>query len=98
MWRLDLNDQRIEAIPIDQIPTLNNDHVFDPNSEAIYLSANDGHIYRADLKGGDATRITSEDGTFHFLHGVSPDGDLLAYVSIADPNFSAPGRLMTMPA
>src|SRR6478736_5171459 len=69
----------------------------------VYLSANDGHIYRADLAGGPATLITAEDGFFHFLHGVSPDGERLAYVGIkasdfTRPNFTQPGRLLTLPA
>jgi TolB protein len=64
----------------------------------IYLSANDGHIYRVKLRGGEASRITSEDGYFHFLHGVSPDGQELAYVAIENSDFSTPGQVMTMPA
>jgi Tol biopolymer transport system component len=51
----------------------------------------DGHIYRAHLAGGDAVRVTPDDGTWHFLHGVSPDGRRLAYVHLDD--FSRPDRL-----
>ena len=97
LWTLDLGSGSLNRLPIAGLPDLNNDHVLGPGAR-IYLSANDGHIYRADLAGGPATRITTEDGFFHFLHGVSPDGQQLAYVGIEDGNFSAPGRIMTMPA
>ena len=79
-------------------PDLNNDHVLDPDGEHIFLSANDDHIYRAALAGGQAARITKDDGSFNFLHGVSPDGQELAYVSIEAGDFTRPGRLMTIPA
>jgi TolB protein len=98
LWRLDLAGHSIEQVPVAGIPDLNNDHVLDPNGQQIYLSANDGHIYRADLRSGEATRITADDGWFHFLHGVSPDGSELAYVGIEAGDFNRPGQLMTMPA
>lgn len=97
LWRLDLGTGSLDEVPISGIPDLNNDHVLGPGG-LIYLSANDGHIYRADLAGGPATRITAEDGFFHFLHGVSPDGQELAYVGIETGDFTMPGRAMTMPA
>jgi Tol biopolymer transport system component len=78
------------------VPDLNNDHVLAPDGAGIYLSANDGHIYQAALGGGPAQRITDDDGTFHFLHGVSPDGRELAYVGIEAGDFTQPGRLMTI--
>lgn len=98
LWRLDLSRGGIEKIAIAGIPDLNNDHVLAPDGKHIYLSANDGHIYRADLGGGKATKITDDDGFFHFLHGVSPDGQELAYVGIEAGDFTQPGRLMTIPA
>jgi hypothetical protein len=54
--------------------------VIAPDGEHIYLSANDGHVYRAPLAGGRAGRITNTDRPerMHYLHGVSPDGELLA--------------------
>ena len=98
MWRLDVGSRALSQVPLTGIPDLNNDHVLAPDGTGIYLSANDGHIYRAGLAGGPATRITAEDGSFHFLHGVSPDGDELAYVGIEAGDFTQPGRLMTIPA
>jgi Tol biopolymer transport system component len=102
LWRLELATGSLGEVPISGLPDLNNDHVLGPGG-LVYLSANDGHIYRADLAGGPATLITAEDGFFHFLHGVSPDGERLAYVGIkagdfTRPNFTQPGRLLTLPA
>ncbi|MEZ2392036.1 TolB family protein [bacterium RCC_150] len=98
LWKLDLEDRTITQVPITGVSDLNNDHVLAPDGTGIYLSANDGHIYKAELRGGEAERLTNQDGTFHFLHGVSPDGLELAYVSIDRGDFSKPGRLMTIPA
>ncbi|MGN6444021.1 TolB family protein [Amnibacterium sp.] len=78
------------------LPPINNDHVLDPDGEHVFLSAADGHIHRAAIAGGDATRVTSDDGVWHFLHGVSPDGSRLAYVRMT--SFAEPGRLAVVPA
>jgi TolB protein len=96
LWRFDLLAGALREIPITGVPDLNNDHVLDPDGSGIFLSGEDGHIYRAPLAGGDATRITDDDGSFHFLHGVSPDGGRLAYVDIAAGDFTRPGRLRTI--
>ncbi|WP_115789459.1 TolB family protein [Arthrobacter silvisoli] len=96
LWRLDTASGDLARIPLSGIPELNNDHVLAPDGETIFLSANDGHIYRAPLSGGTAKRITKDDGSFHFLHGVSPDGRELAYVGIAGGDFARPGRLLTI--
>ena len=96
LWQLDAATAELTQIPLTGIPDLNNDHVLAPDGETIFLSANDGHIYRASLAGGQAARITEEDGSWHFLHGVSPDGKELAYVGIEGGDFSQPGRLMTI--
>ena len=88
----------LAEVPLTGVPDLNNDHVLAPDGRGIFLSANDGHIYRAGLNGGQAVRITGDDGAFHFLHGVSPDGKELAYVGIEAGDFRRPGRLMTVPA
>ena len=80
----------------DALPEINNDHVLDPDGEHLFLSAADGHIYRAPVAGGRATRVTSDEGVWHFLHGVSPDGTRLAYVRM--PSFDEPGTLAVIPA
>ncbi|MDR6986465.1 Tol biopolymer transport system component [Paenarthrobacter nitroguajacolicus] len=99
LWTLDVtggSGGEPTEVPFTGIPDLNNDHVLDPDGTGMFLSANDGHIYRALLEGGPATRITGDDGAFHFLHGVSPDGAQLAYVAIEAGDFTQPGRLMTI--
>lgn len=96
LWSLDVSGGGPMAVPLSGVPDLNNDHVLAPDGEGVFLSANDGHIYRASLDGGPATRITEDDGSFHFLHGVSPDGKELAYVAIEAGDFTRPGRLMTI--
>ncbi|MGN6125687.1 MAG: TolB family protein [Humibacter sp.] len=83
-------------IEFDGLPDINNDHVLDPDGESIYLSAVDQHIYRGALTGGQVTRVTSDDGHWHFLHGVSPDGERLAYTRIS--TFDQPGLLAVIPA
>lgn len=98
LWRFDVGCRTISQVPLTGIPELNNDHVLAPDGTGLYLSANDGHIYRAALDGGAATRISADDGYFHFLHGVSPDGQDLAYVGIEAGDFTQPGRLTTIPA
>jgi TolB protein len=75
----------------ESLPEINNDHVLDPDGKHVYLSAADGHIHRAAVAGGPAVRITEDEGVWHFLHGVSPDGRRLAYVRM--PSFDEPGRL-----
>lgn len=76
------------------LPALNNDHVLDPRGEAIYMSANDGHIYYGALGGGRTRRVTADDGVRHYLHGVSPDGTTLGFVQVDRPG--GPGRLALM--
>ena len=85
-----------EAIPYPGLAELNNDHVLSPGGDLIYLSAMDGHIYKAPLTGGHTQKVTSDEGVWHFLHGVSPDGERLAYVRIT--TFDEPGKLAVMPA
>ncbi|GAA0955840.1 TolB family protein [Virgisporangium aurantiacum] len=95
LWRLDLDAPAgLEAIDFDGLPDINNDHVLDPDGDHIFMSANDGHIYRGALIGGAVERLTPDDGFWHFLHGVAPDGKRLAYVQIRD--FTEPGRLAVL--
>lgn len=77
------------------LPEINNDHVLDPDGETVYLSASDQQIHRGRLTGGAVEQITEDDGFWHFLHGVSPDGGRLAYVRIS--SFDEPGVLAVMP-
>ncbi|MAT18638.1 MAG: biopolymer transporter Tol [Leifsonia sp.] len=84
LWDLDLDGQ-LTPIEIPDLPALNNDHVPAPDGRHVYVSADDGHIYRAPLAGGSASRITGGSGILglmHFLHGVSPDGASLAFIGL----------------
>lgn len=69
-------------LAVEGLPDVNNDHVLAPNVASVYASANDWHIWEVPLAGGQARRVTQEDGGMHFLHGVSPDGKLLGYVRL----------------
>jgi Tol biopolymer transport system component len=68
------------------LPPVNNDHVLAPDGTT-YASAVDGHIYAvADCAA--VRRVTNDEHPqrrLHFLHGVSADGGLLAYVAIENP-------------
>src|ERR1700712_2201941 len=97
LWALEITDPQscVRQIHYESLPPINNDHVLDPDGEHVFLPAMDGHIYRAALSGGAADRVTTEDGLWHFLHGVSPDGKRLAYVEISE--FGRPGNLVVAP-
>ena len=51
-----------ERIPFRGLPAINNDHVLDPAGGDVFLSADDGHIYRGPLTGGEVSRVTTADG------------------------------------
>ena len=59
LWDLDLDGQ-LTPIEIPDLPALNNDHVPAPDGRHVYVSADDGHIYRAPLAGGSASRDARE--------------------------------------
>jgi TolB protein len=92
----------LEQIPLEGVPPLNNDHVLAPDGERIFVSANDWHIYEASLDGGPVRKITSvkEPERLHFLHGVSPDGETLAYIGLnaGGEDIWASGNVYTVPA
>jgi TolB protein len=94
LWRLELEPAvELQQVRIDDLPSINNDHVLDAERGLIYLSANDGHIYVAPIQGGGAKRVTQDSNRYHFLHGVSPDGSTLAFVELPREDPSDPGRL-----
>lgn len=94
LWTLgvDRPEHGLRPIAFDGVPDLNNDHVLDPDGKHVFLSAMDGHIYHAPLTGGAVTRVSPDDGCWHFLHGVPPDGKRLAYVEIVESG--QPGTLV----
>ena len=61
---------------------LDNDHVPAPDADTMYVSGYDGHIHRVPLSTGEHRQVTSDDpnrSMYHFLHGVSPDDNELAF-------------------
>lgn len=101
LWRL-AADGSSELEPIDlDLPPLNNDHVLDPDGLHVFVSANDGHIYHAPLAGGPTRRVTNDCDPrefIHFLHGVSPDGQTLAYIGLARQPGTVTANVFTVPA
>lgn len=102
LWRLSLSETpRLDRIAITGVPTLNNDHVLDPDGEHIYLSAYDRQLYRAPVRGGTAEMVTGDalEGLWHYLHGVHPRGDRLAFVGLRPaPDGRAQADIFTMSA
>ncbi|MEG9249517.1 biopolymer transporter Tol [Arthrobacter sp. Soc17.1.1.1] len=60
----------------------NNDHVVSADGRFLYLSSQDGHLYRVPLGGGEAQRVTRPDDGLdaRYLHGISPDGSTLVHI------------------
>ncbi|MET4780735.1 biopolymer transporter Tol [Glaciihabitans sp. UYNi722] len=74
-----------DLVPIDlgDIPAINNDHVVSPDARTVYVSSEDGHIYAVPVEGGSIRRVSNDHDAFtYYLHGVSPDGDTLAYIGM----------------
>jgi Tol biopolymer transport system component len=86
LWRLPLEEPGLQVIDLEGVPPLNNDHVLDPDGAHIFVSAyDDWQLYRAPLAGGVAVQVSGKEGPeglLHFLHGVSPDGQQLAFVGV----------------
>lgn len=95
LWRLSLSEERqLDAIEVTGAPQLNNDHVLDPDGEYIYLSAYDRQIYRAPVRGGAAELITKDPSVqvLHYLHGVHPRGDRLAFIGLQPAGGDGPAQ------
>ena len=79
---------------------LNNDHVLSPDGKIIYVSADDGHLYSLPFGGGTPQRLSNTHPTPHhyYLHGISPDGQTLAYVAVEQPGAERQANIFTIPA
>lgn len=90
---------RINTAPVEN---LNNDHVIAPDGRWIFVSANDGHLYRVAFAGGEPVRVSNAsapDRRFsHYLHGISPDGATLAYVGLGWTDGQVVTTICTVPA
>ena len=80
----------------------NNDHVLSPDGSTIYLSTDDGRLLAVPFEGGQARVVSNphppELGFRYYLHGVSPDGGLLAYVGLQAQGATFDYGLYTVPA
>lgn len=104
LWRIAADGgTQPEKIATGDVQDVNNDHVLSPDSRTIYFSAG-GHLYAVPFAGGQPRRVSNEhppEEQFHyFLHGISPDGQTLAYVGVSAVNGKPWGRLdlFTIPA
>lgn len=94
----------LEPIPLNGIPAeLNNDHVLAPDGGTAYVSARDGHLYAVSLDGSASARRLTESRNVarfkHYLHGISPDGILLALIGGGeDASGQWATNVYTMPA
>ena len=82
LWELPATGGEPRQISTEKLPPVNNDHVLSPDGQTIYASANDWHIHTVPRAGGKAAQVSLDDGRMHFLHGISPDGTVLAYVAL----------------
>src|SRR5687768_12237480 len=84
LFRVPVAGGDLVQVPLGDIPPINNDHVLSPDGTTVYVSADDGRLYELPFATGEPRRISNDHGpTFHYyLHGVSPDGELLAYIGL----------------
>lgn len=89
-----------EHIVTTGLDDLNNDHVLSPDGTTIYVSSDDGHLYAVPFTGGSVRRVSNEHQTPHhyYLHGISPDGETLAYVAVERPDGERMINIFTIPA
>jgi Tol biopolymer transport system component len=102
LYRLPVAGGEAERIETDGVAHVNNDHVLTPDGATVVFSAA-GHLYRVPIGGGSAVRISNEHPAEQeyscWLHGISPDGTMLAYVAVEPWGGDARGRrnLATIP-
>jgi TolB protein len=89
-----------EKIDTGRLDDLNNDHVLSPDGTSLYVSSDDGHLYVLPITGGTPLRVSNVHDTPHhyYLHGISPDGGLLAYVAVEGPEGQKRANLFTIPS
>lgn len=89
-----------EQIDTGALADLNNDHVLSPDGSTIYVSSDDGHLYAVPFAGGTPRRVSNTHATpFHYyLHGISPDGETLAYVAVEQRHDERQVNVFTIPA
>lgn len=90
---------RINTAPVEN---LNNDHVISPDGKSLFISANDGHLFHCPISGGAPVKVSNDKDPAlrfrYYLHGISPDGQTLAYVGYERPADVNVTRICTIPA
>ncbi len=103
LWRIAADGSATpQRIPTGDVKTINNDHILSPDGATVYFSAG-GHLYAVPFEGGQPRRISNEQAPGrrfqHYLHGVSPDNQTIAYVGVeAAANGGTRINLYTIPA
>jgi Tol biopolymer transport system component len=90
-----------DEIDLGGIAGINNDHVLSPDGRTVYVSSDDGHIYAVALDGSGRPRRVSNDngeGFRHYLHGVSPDGRMLAYIGVESAGGTVRANVWLLPS
>ena len=92
-------DGGLHEIELGGVPAINNDHVVSPDGTTVYVSAEDGHLYAVPIEGGAGRRVTNDRGPgfHHYLHGVSPDGQTLAYIGLEHVDGRRIANVWTIP-
>lgn len=100
LWEIGVTGSGLKIIDTKPLADLNNDHVMSPDGRSIYVSSNDGHLYKVGRDGGRPVRVSNvhADPFRYFLHGVSPDEKELAYVGIEGDEPDARRNLYVIPA
>jgi TolB protein len=101
LWRVAVDGKsRPEIIDTGKVRDLNNDHLLSPDGKTAYLSADDGHLYSVAISGGEPRRISNHHPEPHhyYLHGISPDGQTLAYVAVEGQLGQKRVNIFTIPA
>jgi Tol biopolymer transport system component len=100
LFRVPVAGGELTQVPLGDIPPINNDHVLSPDGSTVYVSADDGHLYAVPLDTGRPRRVSNDQGPdFHYyLHGVSPDGELLAYIGLREDANGTTANVCTIPS
>jgi Tol biopolymer transport system component len=103
LWRISPDgSDGPHRIPTAPVENLNNDHVIAPDGATVFISANDGHLYAVPVAGGVPRRVSHEVEPErkhrYYLHGISPDGQTLAYVALETRDGRTITRIATIPA